>query len=114
MGEEMVPINLDLPPDVQRMFEEMCELEGISQSEMLTRWIDARWEAMGYTDEDLVAYEAAQATGSGTCAAGDGRCAGTGGLEASTAAGGTVHSSAAAKLAKEAREDARDLASERH
>jgi len=26
------------------MFEEMCELEGISQSEMLTRWIDARSE----------------------------------------------------------------------
>jgi len=75
--EDLVELNLDLPPDIQRMFEEMCELEGISQSEMLTRWIDARWEAMGYTDEDLEAYEAAQATeDEDTCAAGDGRCLG--------------------------------------
>merc|ERR1740117_1545112 len=35
-------------------------MEGISQSEMLTRWIDARWEAMGYTDADLEAYETSQ------------------------------------------------------
>ncbi|CAE7038203.1 unnamed protein product [Symbiodinium sp. KB8] len=34
-------------------FDEMCELEGVTQSEMLTRWIDARWEAMGYQDSDL-------------------------------------------------------------
>merc|ERR1719161_1776577 len=55
-GEDMVALRLDLPPDVQRMFEEMCELEGISPSAMLTRWIDARWEAMGYTDADLEGF----------------------------------------------------------
>lgn len=60
-GDDMVPLQLDLPPDVQRMFEEMCELEGISQSEMLTRWIDARWDAMGYDDTDFEAYEASLA-----------------------------------------------------
>jgi len=60
-AEDMVSLQLDLPPDVQRMFEEMCEMEGISQSDMLTRWIDARWEAMGYTDADLEAYEASRA-----------------------------------------------------
>lgn len=86
-GDDMVSLNLDLPPDIQRMFEEMCELEGISQSEMLTRWIDARWEAMGYTDADLEAYEAAQAAGSGTCAAGEGRCTGDGGDGAAKASG---------------------------
>merc|ERR1719161_1776322 len=55
-GEDMVALRLDLPPDVQRMFEEMCELEGISPSAMLTRWIDARWDAMGYTDADLEGF----------------------------------------------------------
>merc|ERR1719401_371214 len=45
--DDTVLLQLDLPPDVQRMFEEMCEMEGVSQSEMLTRWIDARWDAMG-------------------------------------------------------------------
>merc|ERR1719401_2060764 len=58
--DDTVLLQLDLPPDVQRMFEEMCEMEGISQSEMLTRWIDARWEAMGYNDSDLEAFEAAE------------------------------------------------------
>lgn len=77
---DLVSLDIDLPPDIQRMFEEMCELEGISPSAMLTRWIDARWEAMGYTDEDLEAYDASQLlgdspeAGSGSCAAGDGRC----------------------------------------
>ncbi|CAJ1332989.1 unnamed protein product [Effrenium voratum] len=50
---DLISLQVDLPPDVQRMFEEMCELEGVSQSEMLARWIDARWEAMGYKDSDL-------------------------------------------------------------
>mmetsp|Transcript_73392 Transcript_73392/g.130170 ORF Transcript_73392/g.130170 Transcript_73392/m.130170 type:complete len:227 (+) Transcript_73392:63-743(+) len=54
--DDTVALQVDLPPDVQRMFEEMCEMEGISQSEMLTRWIDARWEAMGYTDADLEGF----------------------------------------------------------
>mmetsp|Transcript_32305 Transcript_32305/g.60822 ORF Transcript_32305/g.60822 Transcript_32305/m.60822 type:complete len:175 (+) Transcript_32305:60-584(+) len=52
-ADDLVALQVDLPPDIQRMFEEMCELEGVSQSEMLTRWIDARWEAMGYKDSDL-------------------------------------------------------------
>lgn len=58
--DDLVALQVDLPPDVQRMFEEMCELEGISQSEMLTRWIDARWEAMGYNDSDLDGVEATE------------------------------------------------------
>ncbi|CAK8988251.1 unnamed protein product [Durusdinium trenchii] len=61
---DMVALQVDLPPDVQRMFEEMCELEGVSQTEMLTRWIDARWEAMGYKDSDLEREEVAQDTAS--------------------------------------------------
>ncbi|CAK8988253.1 unnamed protein product [Durusdinium trenchii] len=30
---DMVALQVDLPPDVQRMFEEMCELEGVSQAD---------------------------------------------------------------------------------
>merc|ERR1711879_325120 len=67
--DDLVELQLNLPPDVQKMLEDMCEMEGITTSEMLTRWIDARWEAMGYTDADLEAYEASQAS----CAA-DGSC----------------------------------------
>mmetsp|Transcript_145937 Transcript_145937/g.467845 ORF Transcript_145937/g.467845 Transcript_145937/m.467845 type:complete len:272 (-) Transcript_145937:226-1041(-) len=83
-ADDMVALQIDLPPDVQRMFEEMCEMEGISQSEMLSRWIDSRWEAMGYTDADLEAFEAseagraahsgARAGSEGPCAAGDASC----------------------------------------
>lgn len=54
LADDLVALQVDLPPDIQRMFEEMCELEGVSQTEMLTRWIDARWEAMGYKDSDLL------------------------------------------------------------
>ncbi|OLP91810.1 hypothetical protein AK812_SmicGene26443 [Symbiodinium microadriaticum] len=52
-ADDLVPLQVELPPEVQKMFDEMCELEGVTQSEMLTRWIDARWEAMGYQDSDL-------------------------------------------------------------
>lgn len=105
--DEMVAINLDLPLDVQRMFEEMCELESISQSEMLTRWIDSRWEAMGYTDDDLAAYEATQVIEGGACRAGVGHCVGDRGVESSQ---GIAHSSDAT----EAKADPGDVESERH
>lgn len=54
---ELVTLDVDLPPDVQRMLDEMCEMEGITPSQMLTRWIDARWDAMGYTDDDFLDVE---------------------------------------------------------
>ena len=46
VDSDKVELELDLPADVQKMFADMCQMEGISQSEMLTRWIDARWEAL--------------------------------------------------------------------
>eukprot|EP00428_Durinskia_dybowskii_P010042 CAMPEP_0170283842 /NCGR_PEP_ID=MMETSP0116_2-20130129/41956_1 /TAXON_ID=400756 /ORGANISM="Durinskia baltica, Strain CSIRO CS-38" /LENGTH=194 /DNA_ID=CAMNT_0010535215 /DNA_START=58 /DNA_END=639 /DNA_ORIENTATION=- len=91
-GDDLVTLTLDLPPDVQRMFEEMCEMEGISQSEMLTRWIDSRWEAMGYTDEDLEDFDSA------VCTEGDAHCMSDGGLrqaDATPAARPTAASGAA-------------------
>ena len=69
LAEGLVELQVDLPPDVQRMFEEMCELEGVSQTQMLTRWIDARWEAMGYQDSDLVKPEELQDPGLSECKA---------------------------------------------
>eukprot|EP00933_Yihiella_yeosuensis_P064384 TRINITY_DN67754_c0_g1_i1.p1 TRINITY_DN67754_c0_g1~~TRINITY_DN67754_c0_g1_i1.p1 ORF type:complete len:189 (+),score=44.73 TRINITY_DN67754_c0_g1_i1:64-630(+) len=80
-ADGLVALQVDLPPDVQRMFEEMCELEGISQSEMLTRWIDARWEAMGYKDSDLANVEPEQATATSQASS----CEATGTCRASSA-----------------------------
>mmetsp|Transcript_53353 Transcript_53353/g.95762 ORF Transcript_53353/g.95762 Transcript_53353/m.95762 type:complete len:182 (-) Transcript_53353:71-616(-) len=70
----LVALQVDLPPDVQRMFEEMCELEGISQSDMLTRWIDTRWEVMGYKDSDLEAVEALEDTAKAESCEASGSC----------------------------------------
>ncbi|CAE7570027.1 unnamed protein product [Symbiodinium sp. CCMP2456] len=76
----------------------MCQLEGVTQSEMLTRWIDARWEAMGYQDSDLAEDELGKCKDS-DCSSGEPRSTKEPGTDSIAESGEGVSSPSAGRSA---------------